>query len=130
MVIPIGIVFALLPETPWWLASKGKLDKARKVLQLCNGRRGLRHRGTDCSFSPFHLDTCSPVLSSCADLIIGSHDLHGQDRTPNCRNQQGGRELGYLPRPKSPTIRHRRMAENYPAVCRLNRVQYVRCVLL
>jgi hypothetical protein len=36
MVIPIGIVFALLPETPWWLASKGKLDKARKVLQLCN----------------------------------------------------------------------------------------------
>ncbi|KAH8768515.1 general substrate transporter [Hyaloscypha finlandica] len=37
MVIPIGIVFALLPETPWWLASKGKLDKARKVLQLCNG---------------------------------------------------------------------------------------------
>jgi MFS transporter, SP family, general alpha glucoside:H+ symporter len=37
MVIPIGIVFAFLPETPWWLASKGKLDKARKVLQLCNG---------------------------------------------------------------------------------------------
>jgi hypothetical protein len=37
MVIPIGIVFALLPETPWWLASKGKLDKATKVLQFCNG---------------------------------------------------------------------------------------------
>jgi len=37
MVIPIGIVFALLPETPWWLASKGKLDKAAKVLRFCNG---------------------------------------------------------------------------------------------
>jgi hypothetical protein len=37
MVIPIGIVFVLLPETPWWLASKGKLDKAAKVLQFCNG---------------------------------------------------------------------------------------------
>jgi hypothetical protein len=37
MVIPIGVVFALLPETPWWLASKGKLDKAAKVLQFCNG---------------------------------------------------------------------------------------------
>jgi len=37
MVIPIGIVFALLPETPWWLASQGKVDKAAKVLKLCNG---------------------------------------------------------------------------------------------
>lgn len=37
MVIPIGIVFALLPETPWWLASRGKLEKASKVLHLFNG---------------------------------------------------------------------------------------------
>lgn len=37
MVIPIGVVFAFLPETPWWLASKGKLDKATKVLEFCNG---------------------------------------------------------------------------------------------
>lgn len=37
MVIPIGIVFTLLPETPWWLASKGKVDKATKVLRLLNG---------------------------------------------------------------------------------------------
>jgi hypothetical protein len=37
MVIPIGVVFVLLPETPWWLASKGKLDKATRVLQFCNG---------------------------------------------------------------------------------------------
>lgn len=37
MVIPIGIVFALLPETPWWLSSKGEVEKAAKVLRLCNG---------------------------------------------------------------------------------------------
>lgn len=37
MVIPIGIVFAFLPETPWWLASKGKVDEAAKVLRFCNG---------------------------------------------------------------------------------------------
>lgn len=37
MIGAIGIIFAMLPETPWYLASKGKLDKATKVLQLCNG---------------------------------------------------------------------------------------------
>jgi hypothetical protein len=37
MVGAIGIIFIFLPETPWWLASKGKLDQPRKVLQLLNG---------------------------------------------------------------------------------------------
>jgi MFS transporter, SP family, general alpha glucoside:H+ symporter len=37
MVGLIGIIFAFIPESPWWLASRGKLDKATKVLQICNG---------------------------------------------------------------------------------------------
>ena len=37
MVGAIGIIFAIIPETPWWLASKGKLDKAAKVLHRING---------------------------------------------------------------------------------------------
>jgi hypothetical protein len=37
MVSLIGIIFAFIPESPWWLASKGKIDKATKVLQMCNG---------------------------------------------------------------------------------------------
>lgn len=37
MVFFIGLIFAFLPESPWWLASKGKLDKAAKVLKFCNG---------------------------------------------------------------------------------------------
>lgn len=37
MVGLIGIIFAFVPETPWWLVSKGKLDEATKVLQMCNG---------------------------------------------------------------------------------------------
>ncbi|KAK7415760.1 hypothetical protein QQX98_005673 [Neonectria punicea] len=32
-----AIIFLLVPETPWWLVSKGKLEKAGKVLNLCNG---------------------------------------------------------------------------------------------
>jgi SP family general alpha glucoside:H+ symporter-like MFS transporter len=37
MVGLIGIIFAFIPESPWWLASKGRVDKATKVLQMCNG---------------------------------------------------------------------------------------------
>jgi MFS transporter, SP family, general alpha glucoside:H+ symporter len=34
MVGLIGIIFIFLPESPWWLASKGKLDEAVKALQF------------------------------------------------------------------------------------------------
>jgi hypothetical protein len=37
MVGIIAIIFLLLPESPWWLVSKGRHDKATKVLLLCNG---------------------------------------------------------------------------------------------
>lgn len=37
MIGGIAIIFVFIPETPWWLASKGKLDKAAKVLRLCYG---------------------------------------------------------------------------------------------
>lgn len=26
------IIFVFIPESPWWLVSKGKMDKARKIL--------------------------------------------------------------------------------------------------
>ncbi|WWD09795.1 hypothetical protein V865_007923 [Kwoniella europaea PYCC6329] len=37
MIGVMGIIFVLLPESPWWLVSKGKLDKASKVLQRYYG---------------------------------------------------------------------------------------------
>jgi phosphate starvation-inducible membrane PsiE len=38
MVGAIAIIFLLLPESPWWLVSKGKIDKAANVLTFCNGK--------------------------------------------------------------------------------------------
>lgn len=38
MIGGIGIIFAFLPESPWWLASKDKLEKAAKILHSCNGK--------------------------------------------------------------------------------------------
>lgn len=34
-----AIIFVLLPETPWYLVSKGKLDQAKKVLTKMHGRK-------------------------------------------------------------------------------------------
>jgi hypothetical protein len=38
MIGGIGVIFVFLPESPWWLASKGKLEKAAKILHSCNGQ--------------------------------------------------------------------------------------------
>lgn len=33
----MGLIFLLLPESPWWLTSKGKQEKAARVLTRLNG---------------------------------------------------------------------------------------------
>ncbi|CRG86849.1 General alpha-glucoside permease [Talaromyces islandicus] len=38
MIGAIAIIFILIPETPWWLVSKGKFDQASKVLRRYNGK--------------------------------------------------------------------------------------------
>jgi SP family general alpha glucoside:H+ symporter-like MFS transporter len=38
MVGLIAVIFALIPESPWWLVSNGKIDKAAKILNSCNGK--------------------------------------------------------------------------------------------
>ncbi|KAJ5946930.1 hypothetical protein N7454_003769 [Penicillium verhagenii] len=37
MIGVIAIIFVLIPESPWWLVSKGKVDRAAKILQTYNG---------------------------------------------------------------------------------------------
>lgn len=32
------IIFLIIPESPWWLVSKGKLESASKILERYNGR--------------------------------------------------------------------------------------------
>lgn len=38
MIGAIGFIFVLLPESPWWLVSKGKLEHAAKILKRYNGK--------------------------------------------------------------------------------------------
>ncbi|KAG2412159.1 hypothetical protein HFD88_009715 [Aspergillus terreus] len=38
MIGATAVIFLLIPETPWWLASKGKIDQTANVLQRCNGK--------------------------------------------------------------------------------------------
>lgn len=38
MVGIIAIIFVSMPESPWWLVSKGKIDQAAKILNRCNGK--------------------------------------------------------------------------------------------
>jgi hypothetical protein len=38
MVGIIGIIFALIPESPWWLVSQNRPEKAAIILNKCNGK--------------------------------------------------------------------------------------------
>lgn len=37
MIGAIALIFLYIPETPWWLAGQGKLEKAAEVLLRYNG---------------------------------------------------------------------------------------------
>ena len=38
MVGLIAVIFVIIPESPWWLVSQGKIDKAGKILNWFNGK--------------------------------------------------------------------------------------------
>ncbi|KAJ5362160.1 hypothetical protein N7541_003004 [Penicillium brevicompactum] len=38
MVGLIAVIFLLIPESPWWLVSQGKIDKGAKILNRLNGK--------------------------------------------------------------------------------------------
>lgn len=74
MVGVIGIVFAVIPESPWWLASKGKLDKAAKVLHRING-------------SVENYDVAEQVVSSLFPLS-SDHTSHGHSSMTDMINRK------------------------------------------
>ncbi|KAM0275909.1 hypothetical protein ACHAQH_007296 [Verticillium albo-atrum] len=56
-----GIIFVLLPESPWWLVSKGRFEKASKSLQILN-------RGVEGFNVQEHLDVMNATIQMENDL--------------------------------------------------------------
>lgn len=67
----ILIIFLAIPESPWWLASKGKVEKASKVLRRCYG--GVEGYNIE---QQIVRDSHSQAWASFGSLIllIGNHD--------------------------------------------------------
>jgi len=65
-----AIIFVFLPETPWYLVSKGKLDQAKKVLTKMHGRK----QGYDSQEQV--VGHTSLEVSTFELISAGSHDVH------------------------------------------------------
>ena len=121
MVGVIGIVFAVIPETPWWLASRGELDKAAKVLRRINGNvQGYDVVEQVVSYSSlFTFSTKRSIMleKQVADLSLGSDERYGNVRTTACRRKCRTRAICCISRTEPSSISYFRMAEDCPAVC-------------
>ena len=67
MVGIIIIIFAFIPESPWWLVSKGKIDKAARILTRCNG-----------NVKGYSID----------EQIVCKIDYHSRERNSNLSNRK------------------------------------------
>lgn len=122
------LIFLLLPETPWWLASKGKLDKAEKTLLRYNGHV------SDYNAKEHVVRLPSLLLSQRTSLTFSAKtERHGSNhsrRTLDSRTQFRRRYMGYFPRQKPHPFLHCWMAEDRAAVCGIECFQHIRYVLL
>jgi Sugar (and other) transporter len=137
MIGVIAIIFVLLPESPWWLVSKGKSDKAAKVLGKYNssvhgynvqeqivGYHWFSHSTFALSFLSFPIHVFVLLIQA-----SGYHDGNHQRRAP-CRGEKfGAWQMGYLSWTKLVEIFYCWLAEGYSAICWIDRLQHV-CYLL
>lgn len=127
MIGATAVIFLLIPETPWWLASKGKIDQTANVLQRCNGKV----EGYDIQeqiVSDIHLLYIQ--ISVFGLTGPGDHDCHHPRGATNRKGKRTRRTVVCLLRPQLHPIHHRRVAEDHSAVCRSNRVQHLCYILL
>lgn len=72
----ILVAFLLIPESPWWLASKGKVEEASQVLNRCFANV----EGYDIDQQIVRVPHRT-ILTN-ADTGIGNHDFYPRSRTP------------------------------------------------
>lgn len=72
------IIFLLLPESPWWLASKGKLQSAEKMLLRFNGHIEGYNVQEHLVSPPFnlHFKASAPPIIVDSYLISGCYDCY------------------------------------------------------
>jgi hypothetical protein len=78
MVGTIAIIFLLIPESPWWLVSKGKNDRAAKILQRYNGHI----EGYDVQEQV--VSQISQNLKEITNMLLERDGCHCVAGTPDC----------------------------------------------
>jgi len=69
--------FLLIPESPWWLASKGKVEQASQVLNRCFANV----EGYDVNQQIVSAYLVLLILIA-ANSEVGNHDFYSRRRTP------------------------------------------------
>lgn len=113
MVGVMGIVFLLLPESPWWLVSKGKLEKGSKMLSRYQGHlQGYSVEEEVVSMIPNRI----VWIVSDTSMNIGHHDSYTGRSQAHRQTSRTRRSIGSIQGKQLTPSVHCFLAENDSAI--------------